>query len=368
MLRAVSGLSEPLTAGFELGFVDAGGAEVRRSLIDSAELRFELFKPVRGFPSYKRHRNFPGLWWSSTVGSHVGFESWLERNHLMLLDFDAVVVGIASKPFRLFWDDEVSGRRRSHAPDYFARLVDGRGLVVDCRPAERIKPRDAVAFAETRRACELAGWEYRLVGVPELVTVRNVRWLAGYRHPRYRLPQVVAALGRVFAEPAPLIDGAAAVGDLIAVLPVLFHLLWRGELTRDPGTRLHEATMVTMAGCADGAAGVACREWVRFDGDEHQVVALAGTSVRLRSRGGAAQVVLLAFLLAAADFELLDEQQSVPSVEPFGLLETLPSEVLSRPAAGAAHRRGGYRRAAGPAGGQSAAAGIRRGGQHGEGP
>ena len=71
-------------------------------------------------------------------------------------------------------------------------------------------------------------------------------------------------------------------------------------------------------------------EWVRFDGDEDQVVALAGTSVRLRSRGGAAQVVLLAFLLAAADFELLDEQQAVPSVEPFGLLETLPSEVLQQ--------------------------------------
>ncbi|WP_245724698.1 hypothetical protein [Micromonospora citrea] len=71
-------------------------------------------------------------------------------------------------------------------------------------------------------------------------------------------------------------------------------------------------------------------EWVRFDGDEHQVVALAGTSVRLRSRGGVAQVVLLAFLLAAADFELLDEQQAVPAVEPLGLLETLPHEVLER--------------------------------------
>ena len=248
MLRAVSGLSGPLTAEFELGFVDAGGAEVRRPLVDSVEVRFELVRPVRGFPSYKRQRNFPGLWWSSTVGGHVGFESWLERDHLMLLDFDPVVVGIASQPFWLFWDDEVSGRRRSHAPDYFARLVDGRGLVVDCRPAERIKPRDAAAFAETRRACELVGWEYRLVGGPELVTVRNVRWLAGYRHPRYRLPQVVAALGEVFAEPAPLMDGAAAVGDPIAVLPVLFHLLWRGELTCDLGTRLHEATVATVTG------------------------------------------------------------------------------------------------------------------------
>lgn len=35
----------------------------------------------------------------------MGFESWLERDHVMLLDFDAAVVGIASQPFRLFWCD-----------------------------------------------------------------------------------------------------------------------------------------------------------------------------------------------------------------------------------------------------------------------
>jgi hypothetical protein len=159
-----------------------------------------------------------------------------------------MVVGIASQPFWLFWDDEASGRRRSHAPDYFARLVDGRGLVVDCRPAERVKSRDAVAFAETRRACELVGWEYRLVGAPELVAVRNVRWLAGYRHSRYWLPRQVAALREVFAEPTPLMDGAAAAGDRIAVLPVLFHLLWCGELTCDLDVRLHEVTVVTAVG------------------------------------------------------------------------------------------------------------------------
>jgi len=122
------------------------------------------------------------------------------------------------------------------------------GLVVDCRPVDRIKPRDAAAFAVTGRACELVGWEYRLVGAPELVMVRNVRWLAGYRHPRYRLPAVGAALREVFAEPAPLMDGAGAAGEPIAVLPVLFHLLWCGELACDLGVRLHEATIVTTAG------------------------------------------------------------------------------------------------------------------------
>jgi hypothetical protein len=67
---------------------------------------------------------------------------------------DAVV---ASQPFWLFWpagEDKV----RSHVPDYFARLADGSALVVDCRPVERIKPKDMAAFEATRTACEHVGW------------------------------------------------------------------------------------------------------------------------------------------------------------------------------------------------------------------
>ncbi len=68
---------------------------------------------------------------------------------------------------------------------------------------------------------------------------------------------------------------------------------------------------------------------VHFDGEEHQVVALAGTSVRLHSRSGAAQVVLLTFLLTAADFDLVDGP-AMPAVEPFELLDSLPDEVAER--------------------------------------
>ncbi|MEE6259096.1 TnsA-like heteromeric transposase endonuclease subunit [Plantactinospora sonchi] len=246
MLRAVPGSGGPLTAEFEIGYVGADGAEPRAILINSTEVRFELGKPVRVFSSRKRQRHFPGLWWSSTTGGHVGYESWLERDHLMLLDFDPAVVGIASQPFWLFWDE--NGRRRSHAPDYFARLVGGRAMVVDCRPAERIKPRDAVAFDAMRRACELVGWDYRLVGVPDPVLSTNVRWLAGYRHPRYRVPGIVAALREVFVNTAPLMAGAEEAGDPIVVLPVLFHLLWCGDLTAGLGTVLHDATPVTTVG------------------------------------------------------------------------------------------------------------------------
>jgi transposase InsO family protein len=69
-------------------------------------------------------------------------------------------------------------------------------------------------------------------------------------------------------------------------------------------------------------------DWVSFDGGEHQVLALAGTSVRLRAQDGAEQVVLASYLMAAPDFTVTGGDP-VPGVEPFGLLDSLPGKVLA---------------------------------------
>lgn len=110
----------------------------------------------------------------------------------------------------MFWIAE-DGKVRSHSPDYFARRVDGSAVVVDCRPVERREPRDVAAFEATRRTCGLLGWEYRLVGAPDAVTTANLRWLAGYRHPRHNIPALSAAL-RACVHSARAVDGRGASG------------------------------------------------------------------------------------------------------------------------------------------------------------
>ncbi|MFJ8580047.1 TnsA-like heteromeric transposase endonuclease subunit [Micromonospora sp. NPDC093277] len=169
--------------GFEVGYVAEDGTQHRLPLTAVWTVRFEATAPVRRFTARKEQRHLPGRWWSATDGAHVGYESWLERNHVMALDFEPAVVGIASQPFWLSWRTP-EGPVRSHAPDYFARRSDGSAMVVDCRPAERRPARDLAAFEATRRACELLDWEYRLVGAPDAIVTANLRWLAGYRHPR----------------------------------------------------------------------------------------------------------------------------------------------------------------------------------------
>jgi hypothetical protein len=234
-------------AGFEVGYVSEDGAAHRLPLAEVWAVRFENGLPVRRFVSRKGQRHLSGLWWSATTSGHVGFESWLERDQLVAIDFDSSVVGIASQPFWLHWTD-VDGERVSHAPDYFARRRDGSALVIDCRPVERRKPRDVAKFDATERACALIGWAYRLVGAGDAVVTANLRWLAGYRHPRHRMTGAAEALRRVFAAPTPLIAGAEAVGDPVAVLPVLFHLLWCHELAAELSLPLHDQTLVRAAG------------------------------------------------------------------------------------------------------------------------
>ena len=155
------------------------GAEHRVPITQAAwAVALEHGSPVRQFTSRKGQRHLSGLWWSATTGGHVGFESWLERDHLLNLDFDPTVVGIASQPFWRHWID-AAGKPDSHAPDFFARRSDGSAVVVDCRPVERRRPRDVAKFEATARACALAGWEYRLLGEVDALVTANLRWLAG---------------------------------------------------------------------------------------------------------------------------------------------------------------------------------------------
>ena len=165
----------------------------------------------------------------------------------MLLDFDPEVVAFSSQPFWLSWPE--AGRMRRHAPDYFARLADGTGVVIDVRADDRIPAKDAEVFKMTARACASAGWEYRRVGVVDAVLAANVRWLAGYRHRRCMNQGHAARLREVFAGSAPLLVGARAAGDPLAVLPVLYHLLWTGMLAAElASVPLSGESVVTIGG------------------------------------------------------------------------------------------------------------------------
>jgi hypothetical protein len=68
---------------FEVSFIDQEGVLGRGLFADCGDWSFEEGKPVRRLVSRRGSRGFPGLWRFSTTSEHAGYESRLERDHLM---------------------------------------------------------------------------------------------------------------------------------------------------------------------------------------------------------------------------------------------------------------------------------------------
>ena len=236
-----------LPDGIQLVYADDRDRRHAVALEDAAAIDFRRVQAFRKPPAYRRQHNFPGWWWAATTRSHVIYESWLGRHHIIEADRDVRVTGITGQPFELTWSE--GKKQMRHAPDLFCRMLDGGGVVTDCRSVSSADQDLRHKSAITSAACSVIGWGFRVVGEPDPVWAANLRWLAGYRHPRFGDEHLEVMLLELFACPQPLGEAARQVGDPIRVRPVLFHLLWRGRLGGDLDRPLGETTVLTA--CAD---------------------------------------------------------------------------------------------------------------------
>ena len=62
-----------------------------------------------------------------------------------------------------------------HVPDLFCRMLEGNGVVTDCRPADKIDEDLRHKAAVTAAACGVIGWEYRVAGEPDANWAANLR-------------------------------------------------------------------------------------------------------------------------------------------------------------------------------------------------
>ena len=97
--------------------------------------------------------------------SHVAFESWRGRDHLIALDFDPRVIAVAFRPFTLHWHNgDTAG---SYIPDYFARRLDGTAVVIDLQSGKQNMTDDGSTVASA--LCAQLGWSYeRALGLDNL--------------------------------------------------------------------------------------------------------------------------------------------------------------------------------------------------------
>jgi len=69
--------------GIQLVYTEDRGRRRAVALDEAGAIDFGRTRPFREPAAYRGQRNFPGWWWSATTRSHVVYESWLERHHII---------------------------------------------------------------------------------------------------------------------------------------------------------------------------------------------------------------------------------------------------------------------------------------------
>jgi len=229
---------------YELSYCRVDGGRARRPLLDAAHIAFHEIGPIRRYPAHRQQPHLPGWYWFASTGQHVGYESRLELSILTLLDYDREVEAVAAQPFCLHARSRTGGWLE-HVPDFFALLADRRGRVIDVTPADRRDaPQRRAKFEFTARACQLAGWDYRLESEPDATLMTNVRALAGFRREPDGHHRFAAGLLAACATPTTIGMLSEEIGPSALVRPVLFHLLWQQRVTADLTTQLTDETLV----------------------------------------------------------------------------------------------------------------------------
>ena len=213
----------------------------RVDALDARDVNFEFADPVRKFASWRGKRHYEGKFWLSSTNQHVPFESFWERAYLATLDRTRTATAVASQPMWIRWP----GIDRSHAPDYFARLEDGSGLLVDVKPRALTKEKDRAAFELTRRLAGAMGWTYQIFDEMPGAFESNLRFLLRYRDPKWLEGVELAPLQEgdvmTIADASTLLSSGAVAG-----LGATYALIWLGHLHVDFSRPLSLRTDLTV--------------------------------------------------------------------------------------------------------------------------
>jgi hypothetical protein len=185
----------------------------------------------------------PGRWFSTTAGRFLEYESLLERDWMLLLDFDREVESICEQPLHLHYVKD--GRPARHVPDLLVWRA-GEPELCDVKSEERLE--DLVFQAQVRAmelACAEAGFGYRVLSEPDRQLLVNVRWLAGFRErpadPDAERSRMLSALAVGLRTIGEVLSGAR---EPTLARPLLMHMLWVGDALVDLSEPIGEDSAV----------------------------------------------------------------------------------------------------------------------------
>jgi TnsA endonuclease N terminal/TnsA endonuclease C terminal len=203
--------------------------------------------PVRTIP--KNSRSLTDKIIDSHTHTAVAFESALERDLYLLLDFDPAVAHFEEQPVTITYQDPVGVNRR-YTPDVLVQYTptlrgqrDYRSVLYEIKYRDDLRTHwhaYRAKFKAARRYARSQGWVFRLITEREIRTpyLQNVKFLRPDRERRFdggdRHQMLTILAGRGAMEPETLLALLSPNRwERARLLPVLWRLIAIGEVGAD---------------------------------------------------------------------------------------------------------------------------------------
>lgn len=199
--------------------------------------------PVRKIP--KNYLFVTGGYSSRKNEKMDAFESPLEKEFMLLRDFDDTVKGWDPQPVRI----PVPGVPRSYVPDVLIFFLPDpdtgfvrKPLLVDVKHSsdlKRNKEKYAPKFAAARQFAEGMGWDFEIVEEPQIRTPRldNLKFLREYRNitpTKEDVQRVLECIGDGETSSLALLETLApAAEEQLYWLPIIWSMLLTRHLVTD---------------------------------------------------------------------------------------------------------------------------------------
>ncbi|MBB3158095.1 hypothetical protein FHS07_001791 [Microbacterium proteolyticum] len=203
---------------------DGDRAPVNLSVDEFSALAPGSLAPVIGIPSWIGKQSYEGRWWFSRTGHHVAFASTWERDLLTCLDYSGDATALVRDP-AIF----VSARTIRTPPLR-------PWLLIQKTDGIRVIPLNAADHDRSPELSEILAGSDVNVAIPQMpfsAELHLIRWLAGYRFTRFRLPDdIEQEVRRSCTTPKPLLEAVAnAAASTTYALPTiqanLYSQMWR---------------------------------------------------------------------------------------------------------------------------------------------
>lgn len=218
--------------------------------------------PVRKIP--KNYLVVTGSFPSQKNNRPLGFEGLLERDYMILLEFDDSVKGFEEQPVKI--PVRVKGRRAvNYVPDMLVHFHPGPGgrerkpHLVEIKPkryleknAEKYKPK----FSAARSYVAEKGWIFRILTEDDIRSqfLVNLKFLREYHHFTPSAPEVDSVIDAVqslkgnctFSTVVDYLCGDDADRRLLTI-PVVWHLVATHRLVVDLHKPLTDEMAISLA-------------------------------------------------------------------------------------------------------------------------